>query len=217
MRWVCDSLGKEVKGRRVFDKRWYILHPVTCILVGLVLGTMAWLNFQCRIFFGPGGTSVLRFSNGWPFSYREAPVPGPGQLQPNPDSYLPNFIWGHPEFNDNVKIMKRIDGEIGDFPRRPWQLHHFGRLLLVSAIMDLIVTVALIVLVACASEIIVHDNDFQIDNHASFSVTSLLVLLACVPLMLTPQGMPYAIAALLSFAIAIAGTAQVLWIGYRNT
>ena len=200
----------------MFDRQWYQLHPVTCIILCASLAAISYLNCRCRIFFGPGGTSVLRFSHGWPLPFREAPITGPGQINPYPAGALPNFIWGHPEFNDDLKIMQAIEADIHDFPRRPWQLHHVGKFSLLFATIDLLITIAAVTTVGCLSEILVRNNNWQIDNHLSLGLSFTLVVVLCAPLLITPQAPLYAAAVLSVLLVALVAIAKVLSVGYRN-
>jgi hypothetical protein len=201
----------------MFDGQWYQLHPVTSIVVFVALAAIAHFNFRCQIFFGPGGTSALRFSHGWPFRFREAPVPGPGQLNSNPNGLLPNFIWGHPEFNDNPKIMKGIEQEISDFPRSPWQLHRLGQFNSVFALLDAVLAVILLVTACCIAEIVIRDNDLQIQSHISLWILVTLILISCASMSVVAGTLPYIVVVILVALSALAAAAQILSIGYRST
>ena len=130
---------------------------------------------------------------------------------------LPNFIWGHPECNDDPKIMQAIDEEIRDFPRRPWQMHHAGKFSLLFAIIDLLITIVIATTAGCLSEIIIRDNDWQIDSHISVKFSILLTTALCIPFLLTPHAMLYAVTVLAVLLTALIAIAKVLSVGYRHS
>jgi len=80
-------------------------------------------NLRCRLFFPQGSTTRLAFSFGWPLPYLVGSVPGPGQ----PKGRGPNFVWGHPEFNDDPKIMESIRQRLSGVSLTPWKLGVHGR------------------------------------------------------------------------------------------
>ena len=80
-------------------------------------------NLTCRVFFPQGSTTRLAFSFGWPLSYVQGTVPGPGIRT----GAGPNYIWGHPEMNDDDDAMTSIrQRHLSDLPLTPWGMCEYG-------------------------------------------------------------------------------------------
>ncbi len=99
-----------------------------CILIASIafgLSTILSLsgNLTCRVFFPHGSTTRLAFSFGWPFSYVRGTVPGP-EIR---TGVGPNYVWGHPEMNDDDDIMASIrQRHLSDLALTPWGMCRYG-------------------------------------------------------------------------------------------
>jgi len=144
--------------------------------MAVAIVVLALLNSRCHVFFGRGSTSRLKFGHGWPLCFQEGPVPGPGQRGPNPNDIMPNFIWGHPEFNDDPKIMEKYNAELEGMPRTPWGLHAIAKPSLFGAVFDLLVALMILTFLSLACEAVLHSLDRRTSNFNS--IASFVVLLA---------------------------------------
>jgi len=115
-----------------------VLSSVAILLAGLL-----YLNLRCSVYFDPYGSTVpLRFSFGWPLEYLGGAVPGPGQFT---SALAPNYIWGHPEYNEEPGIMRDIEHQIPQsLPRTPWGLWQYANFSLAAAVLDIVIAVAIL-------------------------------------------------------------------------
>ena len=89
----------------------------------IVVPILVWWNLSCQVFFRPGSTTTLAFSFGWPLAYVDGSVPGPGLR----DGVGPNYIWGHPEMNENDDIMASLrETYLPGLSLAPWGMYEFG-------------------------------------------------------------------------------------------
>ena len=95
--------------------------PSIAVVLLLVVATP--FNIRCQLFFPQQSTVPLAFSFGWPISYLSGNVPGSGQLI----GIGPNFVWGHPEFNDDPKIMQSYRQQLSGVSLTPWNMHRYGQ------------------------------------------------------------------------------------------
>lgn len=127
-------------------------HPLTCAVLSVAIVVLAFLNSRCDVFFGPGSTTILKFGHGWPVHFQEGPVPGPGQRRPNPDEITPNYISGHPEFNDDLKIMAKYNAELEGMSRTPWGLHGLAKASVFGTVFDILVAFVMLAILSLVCE-----------------------------------------------------------------
>ncbi|MCA9116096.1 MAG: hypothetical protein KDA79_13495 [Planctomycetaceae bacterium] len=141
----------------------YRFHPLTCVAMTAAIGVLGHLNTRCQVYFGPGSTSVLKFGHGWPARYHEGSAPGPGQQNGNPNGHLPNYIWGHPEFNDQPEIMEQYNGELEGLSRTPWGLRSLAERSVVGIVLDaLLIGIALhLLILICEATVYCFDRPAQ--------------------------------------------------------
>lgn len=90
-------------------------------------------NLSCRVYFRAGSTTTLAFSFGWPFSYFKGSVPGPGIRT----GVGPNYVWGHPEMNDDDDIMNSIrQRHLSGLSLTPWGMSKYGKFCLLGLVVN---------------------------------------------------------------------------------
>lgn len=184
--------------------------------MAVAIVVLAFLNSRCHLFFGPGSTTILRFGHGWPVHFQEGPVLGPGQRVPNPNDVMPNYIWGHPEFNDDPKIMAKYNAELEGISRMPWGLHTLAKPSVFGAVFDTLVALVILVVLSLACEAAIHSADRQINNY--YSIASFIVVLsvsAFVASVFTADTWCYALVALTVVVVSILVTGITLSRGCR--
>jgi hypothetical protein len=91
------------------------------------------LNLKCRVFFPSGSTVRLAFEFGWPVSYLSDTVPGSGLR----GGSGPNYVWGHPEFNDDETIMEPIrSSALAGLSTTLWAMSKYGRVRVLGVVVD---------------------------------------------------------------------------------
>ncbi len=180
------------------------------------LVTLASLNSRCHLFFGAGSTTVLRFGHGWPIHFQEAPVPGPGQRVPNPNGILPNYIWGHPEFNDDPKIMAEYDARLEGMPRTPWGLHSLAEPSVFGAILDALFGLVVLVVVSLLCEVAIRNADRQANSLYSVALFVVVLAAGAAAVSLLVQAAWFFVVPALAVVLAsIVVAGVVLSIGYQ--
>jgi hypothetical protein len=200
----------------VSSLKWFRFHPLTCAAMAVAIVVLAFLNSRCHVFFGPGSTTTLRFGHGWPVRFQEGPVPGPGQRVPNPDDTMPNYIWGHPEFNDDPKIMAKYNAELEGVPRTPWGLHALAKPSVFGAVFDTLVAFVLLAALSLLCEAAIHSADREINNfHSIASFVVILAVFAIVASVFMANAWCYALVALTVVVVSILVTGIALSRGYQ--
>ena len=130
--------------------------------MGVVMVVLAFVNTRCHVFFGQNSTTILKFGHGWPVHFQEGPVPGPGQRSLNQSNIIPNYVWGHPEFNGDPKIMAKYSTELRGMPRTPWGLYALAEFSAFGAIFDVLVAFGILVILSLVFETALRSTDRRI-------------------------------------------------------
>ena len=153
----------------MFNSEWYRFHPLTCAAMLVAIVVLGFLNSRCHFFFGAGSTTVLRFGHGWPFHFQEAPVPSPGNRGPN-------YIWGHPEFNEDPEIMAKYIGRLEGLPRTPWGLRSLAKASVFGAVFDASVALVVLIVVSFLCEVVIRNASRQAES--AYPILAFVVVIA---------------------------------------